>query len=145
QDSWPYVQIESISLRKRSDLEDMRDVQKILRLHKEFEAVTRKLDKTALNNIEPEMLEDISWRAAHHRTDLQYWDLVSGDFLHQLSSGPSLYNNPLNSKLATLKATLRMERQAVSNLEIFASVQFVRYCFRFFHRNDGVLGQNHST
>lgn len=122
-----------MGFRKRSDLEDMRDVQKILSLRKELAPVTEELDKIALDGLGPTTLDDLKWRAGHHRVDPNFWYLAAPDFQRQLSSGPSIHVDFWKSEMSNLN----VEEQTISNLPFFATAQIVRYTFRFFHRSDG--------
>lgn len=131
--SWPYAQIETLALRKRSDLEDMRDVQSILRQAKELDLVAKELDESVLEGVSEKITEDLKWRAQHVGLDLNFWGLVATDFQRQLSSGLTLHVDPLRSKLAILK----VDPQAISDVPFFEPVQLIRYAFRCFHRSDG--------
>jgi hypothetical protein len=112
----------------------MRDIQRIYRRNKVFDAVNKELDAAALENVGKKMAEDIQWRARHVRASTGYWDLVAVDFQRQLTNGPSLHVNWLESKLATLD----VQRQSISSLPFYSNVQIVRYTFRCFHRADGM-------
>jgi hypothetical protein len=133
---FPYLQVETCSLRKRSDLEDMRDVQRILQSYKEVAGVTERLNQTAEEGIGKEMLDDIRWRAGHHRLDLTFWELVKSDFQRQLSEGPSIHIDYSKDKVLSIAD---VDNQMISSLPIFDGVQIVRYTFRCFHRSDGFL------
>jgi hypothetical protein len=131
--SWEYPEFETFGVRRRKDMEDMRDTQLILRNHEEFVDINKTLDIDCLDNLNPDVVDDLTWRADHLRSKLDYWNMVYGDLQHQLSSGPSLHQNSL--KLSP--ASLDVDRQAISTTQLYTDAQIIRYPFRTFHRADG--------
>ena len=122
-----------MGIRKFSDLEDMRDVQKILRLRPDLSNVRKHLDKISLEGLEQDMLDDIAWRAEHLGVKTDYWELVAPDIQRQLSSGSAMHQNYLEPE----QALLQVEKQVITNVPFYRAAQIVRYSFRCFHRSDG--------
>lgn len=131
--SWPYAQIETVSLRKRKDLVAMKDAQTILRQYDELKHITNKLNDKALLGLSEEMENDIRWRSGHMGVPANYWNLVTPDFQRQLSGGVSLHVDSTAAQLSVLK----VDQQAISEVPLYAQSQIVRYGFRCFHRSDG--------
>ena len=131
--SWQYPEFETFGVRRRKDLEDMRDIQLILKNFEEFACVNETLDSECLENIKPDLIQDLEWRAGHLRSSLTYWDMVYGDLQHQLSSGPSLHDNSLK----IISASFNVSVQTISGTQLYKDAQIVRYPFRTFHRTDG--------
>jgi hypothetical protein len=132
--SWKYPEFETYGVRRRQDLEDMRDIKTILKKYKEFAPINEILNKTCLDNIEPNLLGDLEWRAGHLRNPLNHWNLVYGDLPHQLSSGPSLQVNTL--RVSSVNPGLNA--QVISTTDLYKHAHLVRYPFRTFHRADGM-------
>lgn len=133
--SWPYAQLETISMRKRSDLTDMQDVKKILTGYKEFSSVTEKLNEIALEGIEGELADDLVWRVKHYRIEPSYWEFVSSDAQRQLSSGSSVNDFYVQERLNLRQ----LDKQTISNASFYSNAHIVRFPFRCFHRSDGGL------
>jgi hypothetical protein len=126
--------METMSLRKREELENMRDVLRIMTYYKEEMAeVNQELDEGVLEGLSETMLLDVSWRAGHVAASLKYWQLVTPDFPRQLTSGRASQVDPLVSKFPILD----IDKQALTDYPFYESAQLVRYGFRAFHRPDG--------
>jgi hypothetical protein len=126
--------METMSIRKREELENMRDVLRIMTYYKkEMAEVNRELDERVLEGLSETMLLDLSWRAGHVAANLNYWELVTPDFPRQLTSGRAERVDPLVAKFPILD----IDKQALTDYPFYESAQLVRYGFRTFHRLDG--------
>lgn len=121
-------------MRKRSDLADMQDVKKFLTQHKELLPVTEELNRTAMDGIEAELADDLTWRAGHFGVAATFWELVASDAQRQLSSGSSIDEYYVSEKLNLRQ----LDKQTLSNVTFYNTAQIVRFPFRCFHRSDGL-------
>jgi hypothetical protein len=126
--------METMSLRKREELENMRDILSIMTSNeKEMAEVNQELDEGVLDGLSQPMLDDLSWRANHTAASLKYWELVMPDFPRQLTSGRASEVDPLVSKFPILD----IDKQAITDYPFYKPAQLVRFGFRAFHRPDG--------
>jgi hypothetical protein len=138
--AFPYVEMETMSLRKREELVNMRDTLRIMTYYeKDMVKVNQELDQGVLEGLSESMLSDLSWRAKHVAASLNYWELVTPDFPRQLTSGRASEVDPLVSKFPILD----VDEQALTKYPFYEPTQLVRYGFRAFHRSDGM--QSHSS
>ncbi|KAF2107093.1 hypothetical protein BDV96DRAFT_558370 [Lophiotrema nucula] len=79
--SWPHTEIEALTLRDRDRMQDMLDVQKILRRgHPDLAEINNHLNRNALQDLSADLSHDVQWRAKHLGKSLSYWELVRSDF-----------------------------------------------------------------
>jgi hypothetical protein len=131
--TFPYVQFETYNLRNRQDVQDMRDVQTILRQYQEFDEITQHLNKSALDGFTDDFKQDLEWRSDLLGLELDFWQLASVDFPRQLEVGRLWHFDPL----AVRQSNPRVDKQAFAAFPYYKNVQIVRQSFRCFHRADG--------
>jgi hypothetical protein len=130
----PYVEFETYTLRKREELNDMKDVQSILKMKEtEMKKVMGMLDDTALDGLSGAMKHAINWRAAHLGVQPRYWELVTPDYPRQFARGrPNLGDSAVFKH-----GTLNLETETLSDYSLYKDAQLVPYSFKAFQRTDG--------
>lgn len=142
--SWPYAQVETISLRKREDLKNMQDVYQILtdkdlgKKDKRLAEVQAALDDDPLKGLSDSLANDIQWRADHWglvnpRGKVEYWTLVLSDLHRQMSNSSAEFIDPDYSN----HASVPVEEQAIAGTHLYRRSSLIRCNFRCFHRSDG--------
>ena len=133
--NWPYIACEILSLQHVDLYRNSRDVcvlaRKVRQLKTELDRTTYRGDSN------PELKNDIEWRAKHLDVTLDFLDLVQNDIGYNLADGRSLGINGPYGSFRPLDT--KLDEQVFSRYPFFNSAQIVRTPFRCFHRADGFV------
>ncbi|KAI9774155.1 MAG: hypothetical protein M1840_005248 [Geoglossum simile] len=132
---WPYPSIETLNFRSRENIQEKRDAFLILSKLDRLEHRLNQISNDSINN--GRLGEDINWRAGHHGTTADYWNLAGIDMPWQLSEGISTDNPRPRDNLSPISRNIN--RQVLSKHSFYKNAQLVRNPFRCFHRPDGYL------
>lgn len=136
--SWPYTQIEAITLQNRDRLRNKLDVQRILREgHPQLSGIAKQLDAETTQGLGSDILHDLEWRSKHMGRSLNYWETVHSDFTKQLTGGAA----QLPDSALTKYDGLKLETQSLQSTDLYENAHVVRSFFRCFQRSDGMQRQ----
>ncbi|KXT17013.1 hypothetical protein AC579_7416 [Pseudocercospora musae] len=132
---WPYLEVEQLDLRKKSTMDDSRDLLRIIELQEKFSSTLDRGIWVGDNN--DNLKKDVEWRAQYVGKPIEFWDLAKSDLPWQLSEGSHFsMNGPANGVRTT---QLEGTHQSLSRHAFFQHAYLARNPFRTFHRNDGFL------
>lgn len=132
---WPYLETETLDVRKAKSVHDARD---LLRILKSDTSLSNPLDRGVwVGDNNENLKKDVLWRAQYVGKSVDFCSLVEADLPWQLSEGSHLNMNGVADGVRTTK--LEKSEQSLSRHALFDGLYLARNPFRTFHRNDGFL------
>jgi hypothetical protein len=135
--SWPYQAIDVLNIIHKDQYRILRDVFKILSSQSKVnEALREQLNASSRDNMDPEMVKDLEWRAKHLGLESDYWSDVLPDVPYQITEVNALQDppGPLDGPCPLSSKPIE---QTLWDHPFYKNAQLVRNSFRCFHRSDG--------
>lgn len=133
---WPFVEIDSLHLRHRADLQEGHDTHDLLKPKSELyhELRHRSFEKDSNETLK----QDLAWRIGHLGQNDDFWSSVASDLPTQLSEGIAFgTDGPIDAGAIRPKKR-GLDPSVIGKHPQFREAQLVRSPFRFFHREDGM-------